>query len=75
VYMAAKRFRDSDHRMFHWGRRVRRSRETHAVARRTDFGKQLISGQWAFAEFNALAELWGAGLPVPYPCRSPAPRC
>lgn len=67
VYMAAKRFRDSDHRMFHRDRRVRRSRETRAMARRTDFGKQLISGQWAFAEFNALAELWGAGLPVPYP--------
>jgi RIO kinase 1 len=73
VYMAAKRFRDSDHRMFHRdagyleGRRVRRSRETRAMARRTDFGKQLISGQWASAEFNALAELWCAGLPVPYP--------
>jgi RIO kinase 1 len=73
VYMAAKRFRDSDHRMFHRdagyleGRRVRRSRETRAMARRTDFGKQLISDQWAFAEFNALGELWGAGLPVPYP--------
>jgi RIO kinase 1 len=73
VYMAAKRFRDSDHRMFHRdagyleGRRVRRSREMRAMARRTDFGKQLISSQWAFAEFNALSELWGVGLPVPYP--------
>lgn len=67
LYMAAKRFRDSDHRMFHRDRRVRRSRETRAMARRTDFGKQLISDQWAFAEFNALTELWGAGLPVPYP--------
>ena len=73
VCMAAKRFRDSDHRMFHRdagylaGRRVRRSREMRAMARRTDFGKALISGQWALAEFNALAELWGAGLPVPYP--------
>ncbi|MEO6143312.1 MAG: RIO1 family regulatory kinase/ATPase [Dermatophilaceae bacterium] len=73
VYMAAKRFRDSDHRMFHRdagyleGRRVRRSRETRAMARRTEFGKALISSQWAFAEFNALGELWGAGLPVPYP--------
>ena len=72
-HMAAKRFRDSDHRMFHRdagyleGRRVRRSRETRAMARRTDFGKQMISTQWAFAEFNALGELWGAGLPVPYP--------
>jgi RIO kinase 1 len=73
VHMAAKRFRDSDHRMFHRdagyleGRRVRRSRETRAMARRTDFGKQMISSQWAFAEFNALTELWAAGLPVPYP--------
>jgi RIO kinase 1 len=73
VYMAAKRFRDSDHRMFHRdagyleGRRVRRSRETRAMARRTDFGKQMISSQWASAEFNALGELWSAGLPVPYP--------
>jgi RIO kinase 1 len=73
VYMAAKRFRDSDHRMFHRdagyleGRRVRRSREMRAMARRTEFGKQMISGQWAFAEFNALGELWSAGMPVPYP--------
>jgi RIO kinase 1 len=73
VYMAAKRFRDSDHRMFHRdagyleGRRVRRSRETRAMARRTDFGKAMISSQWASAEFNALAQLWGLGLPVPYP--------
>ena len=71
--MAAKRFRDHDHRMFHRdagyleGRRVRRSRETRAMARRTDFGKALISGQWAQAEFNALGELWSLGLPVPYP--------
>ncbi|NMM34752.1 MAG: RIO-like kinase, partial [Phycicoccus sp.] len=71
--MAAKRFRDSDHRMFHRdagyleGRRVRRSREMRAMARRTDFGKEMISSQWAFAEFNALSELWSAGLPVPYP--------
>ena len=38
-----------------------------AMARRTDFGKSVISGQWAFAEFQALGELWGLGLPVPYP--------
>jgi len=73
VLMAAKRFRDSEHRMFHRdagyleGRRVRRSREMRAMARRTEFGKQLISGQWAYAEFNALGELWELGLPVPYP--------
>ena len=73
VYMAAKRFRDSDHRMFHRdagyleGRRVRRSREMRAMSRRTDFGKALISSQWAYAEFNALGELWSIDMPVPYP--------
>jgi RIO kinase 1 len=73
VHMAAKRFRDSQHRMFHRdagyleGRRVRRSREMRAMARRTEFGKQMISAQWANAEFYALSELWSLGLPVPYP--------
>jgi RIO kinase 1 len=73
VHMAAKRFRDSEHRMFHRdagyleGRRVRRSREMRAMARRTEFGKQMISSQWASAEFNALGELWSLGLPVPDP--------
>lgn len=71
--MAAKRFRSSEHRMFHRdagyveGRRVRRSREMRAMARRTDFGKELLTGQWAFAEFDALGHLWERGLPVPYP--------
>ena len=27
----------------------------------------MISSQWAYAEFNALGELWSVGLPVPYP--------
>jgi RIO kinase 1 len=73
VLMAAKRFRTGDHRLFHRdagyleGRRVRRSRETRAMARRTDFGKEMMAGQWAGAEFGALGELWGIGLPVPYP--------
>ena len=73
VTLAAKRYRSHDHRMFHRdagyleGRRVRRSRETRAMARRTDFGKEVISQQWAVAEFAALARLWTLGLPVPYP--------
>jgi RIO kinase 1 len=71
--MAAKRFRSSQHRMFHRdagyleGRRVRRSREMRAMATRTALGKQLISGQWAAAEFAALGRTWELGLPVPYP--------
>ena len=73
VFLAAKRFRNSKHRMFHRdagyleGRRVRRSRENRAMARRTDFGKEMISGRWAFAEFETLGALWTAGLSVPYP--------
>jgi RIO kinase 1 len=73
VVMAAKRFRAAEHRMFHRdsgyleGRRVRKSREMRAMARRTDFGKEMISAQWAGAEFGALSELWALDLPVPYP--------
>ena len=42
--LAAKRYRDTEHRMFHRdagyleGRRVRRSRENRAMANRTAFG-------------------------------------
>ncbi|MEW1953866.1 RIO1 family regulatory kinase/ATPase [Terrabacter sp. NPDC080008] len=73
VLMAGKRYRSSKHRMFHRdsgyleGRRVRKSRETRAIRTRTSFGKELISGLWAFAEFETLARLWDEGLPVPYP--------
>lgn len=71
--LAAKRYRTAEHRMFHRdagyteGRRVRRSRETRAMANRTEFGRDLLSGQWSAAEFSALSALWSAGAPVPYP--------
>jgi RIO kinase 1 len=71
--LAVKRYRPSERRMFHRdagyqeGRRVRRSRETRAMARRTEFGRELLSGQWAVAEFAALEALWLAEAPVPYP--------
>ncbi len=71
--LAAKRYRTPEHRMFHRdagyleGRRVRRSRETRAMTRRTDFGRDLLAGQWADAEFGALARLWSDGVAVPYP--------
>ena len=74
--MAAKRYRHAEHRMFHRdagyteGRRVRRSRETRAMARRTDFGREVLAAQWAVAEFgalSALSALWRDGAPVPYP--------
>ena len=71
--LAAKRYRSAEHRMFHRdagyleGRRVRRSRETRAMANRTAFGRELLAGQWAIAEFGALGTLYEAGIPVPYP--------
>ena len=76
--LAAKRYRDGDHRLFHRdagyleGRRVRRSREMRAMSNRSSFGKELIAGQWAIAEFGALSHLWQVGqesglICVPYP--------
>ncbi|WP_243640161.1 RIO1 family regulatory kinase/ATPase, partial [Streptacidiphilus pinicola] len=71
--MAAKRYRDGQHRLFHRdagyleGRSHKESRISRAMAKRTDFGKQAIAGQWAAAEFAALSRLWLAGASVPYP--------
>jgi len=76
--MAAKRYRSAEHRMFHRdagyleGRRVRESRTNRAMAKRTGFGREMIAGQWAAAEFAALYQLWEAGIQlgvrvVPYP--------
>jgi RIO kinase 1 len=71
--LAAKRYRDTRHRQFHRdagyqeGRRVRRSRETRAMRTKTSFGRELLSGQWARAEFDALCTLWTLGAVVPYP--------
>ncbi len=73
MLVAAKRYRGAEHRMFHRdagyteGRRVRKSRERRALANRTEFGRELASGQWAAAEFAALTALWELGAPVPYP--------
>jgi serine/threonine-protein kinase RIO1 len=73
MLMAAKRYRDSEHRMFHRdagyleGRRDKESRVNRAIAKRTAFGMQAIAGQWASAEFIALCRLWSAGATVPYP--------
>jgi RIO kinase 1 len=71
--LAVKRYRDAQHRLFHRdsgyleGRRVRKSREMRAMRTRTAFGRDLIAGQWASAEFAMLARLWSAGAAVPYP--------
>src|ERR1700761_1615558 len=71
--LAAKRYRDAGHRLFHRdagyleGRRVRESRVNRATANRSTFGREMIAGQWAGAEFAALGRLHAARLPVPYP--------
>ena len=61
------------------GRRVRRSREMRAMATRTDFGRDLLAGQWAMAEFGALSRLWELGAvraasacPTRYSCSGPS---
>ncbi|HEY2284176.1 MAG TPA: RIO1 family regulatory kinase/ATPase [Streptosporangiaceae bacterium] len=71
--LAAKRYRDPEHRMFHRdntyreGRRVRESRVNRAMAAGSAAGREMIAQQWAGAEFAALAQLRRAGVPVPYP--------
>lgn len=71
--LATKQYRSAEHRMFHRdagyleGRRVRKSREMRAMATRTEFGRELIAGQWAAAEFAVLSLLWQRGAAVPYP--------
>ena len=71
--LAAKRYRSSDHSMFRRnegyleGRSVRDSRESRAMANRTHFGKNVIAGQWANSEFEALRRMAEIGMPVPYP--------
>lgn len=73
--LAAKRYRDAEHRMFHRdigyreGRRVRKSRDNRAMARGSAVGRQMIAAQWAAAEFGALCSLYEAGVPVPYPAQ------
>lgn len=71
--LAAKRYRGTEHRLFHRdvgyleGRRVKESRTNRAMANRTAFGRQMVAAQWADAEFAALCRLYQAGTPVPYP--------
>ncbi len=72
--LAAKRYRSTDHRLFHrdsgytQGRRVRSSVATRALAdRKSGFGRSLQAGLWVRAEWQALKRLYTAGVPVPYP--------
>ncbi len=71
--LAAKRYRDAEHKMFHRdsayleGRRPRESRAGRAMASRTSTGREMIARHWANAEFSALCQLHQTGVPVPYP--------
>src|SRR5215831_7497263 len=71
--LAAKRYRAAEHKMFHRdsayleGRRANKSRTSRAMASRSTAGREMIALQWANAEFAALAQLYRAGVPVPYP--------
>jgi RIO kinase 1 len=73
VAMAAKRYRTEEHRSFHRsstyteGRRTRNSRDARALAKKTEHGRAVAAGQWAWAEWEALRRFWSAGVPVPYP--------
>ena len=73
VVMAAKRYRDPEHRDFHRnaayteGRRGRDSREGRALSKGSTLGKAVAAGRWANAEWESLKRCWEVGLPVPYP--------
>jgi RIO kinase 1 len=73
VVMVAKRYRGEDHRSFHRshayaeGRKVRRSRDARALAKKTAHGREVAAGEWAWAEWQALVRCHQLGLPVPYP--------
>ena len=73
VVMAAKRYRDSQHRTFHRaavyseGRSVKRSRDERALKRKSTWGKIVAAGEWAISEWDALKRLHLLGAAVPYP--------
>jgi RIO kinase 1 len=71
--LAAKRYRDTDHRTFRndaaycMGKEPRDGRTARAIKKQTHFGSAARAGVWAQAEFEMICRLWDAGLPVPYP--------
>ena len=73
VILASKRYRSAEHTQFNRagdysaGRGAKRSRDARAMAKRTTFGLEQAAGRWAAAEFDALKQLYTAGVPVPYP--------
>ena len=73
VVMVAKRYRTTDHRTFHRsaayteGRSMKRSRDERALKRKSSYGREVASSEWAVSEWAALVRCWQLGLPVPYP--------
>ncbi|HUR76730.1 MAG TPA: RIO1 family regulatory kinase/ATPase [Acidimicrobiales bacterium] len=71
--LAAKRYRDTDHRTFRndaayrMGKEPRDGRVGRAIKKQTNFGSAARAGVWAQAEFETLGRLWESGIPVPYP--------
>ncbi|MGQ7312475.1 serine protein kinase RIO [Microbacterium arabinogalactanolyticum] len=71
--LAAKRYRDSDHRSFQRssvyteGRRTQNTRDARALAKKSAHGREVAAAQWSFAEFAALSRMHELGAPVPYP--------
>ena len=71
--LAVKTFRNADHRMFHRdagyleGRRMRRSRETRAMATRTGVRPGIAGRPMGNSGIRRAVGMWKAGARVPYP--------
>lgn len=51
-------------------RAVRNSRDRRAVAKMSKRGREVVRHDWVGHEYDVLAALWSAGVPVPYPVAS-----
>ena len=73
VVMAAKRYRDTDHRTFHRaasyteGRSMKRSRDNRALKRKSTWGKQVAAGEWAVVGVERALPLLGPRPARPLP--------
>lgn len=71
--LAAKRYRDTQHRQFRNDAAYRASkvaantRESRAMAKQTRFGSAIRAGGWAANEWLRVCRLWVIGVRVPYP--------
>lgn len=48
-------------------RQIRNSRDRRAVAKMSTRGREVVRHDWVGHEYDVLAALWDAGVPVPYP--------